>query len=363
MTVYIDLVEELPLLLYASDSTLSRVIGAMGSLEAADLARVDLSRLAGSAGVLRDLAQAIAEDLAPPAPEMAERRLEELVPGLAVASGSVDIGDVPQRLYNILGRHAALEYRDLAKLRLSDPALLWKGAGVQATRDLLSHAIEVGLQARLCQPPASSMRMASARVGSSSTANGWRSAPDAIPTPCAVCQFARTHLVGIAFGNGRAMHVLDAAHSVVATCCRQCEDGPSSPVDAQVVRRLLRDADDRIVVDDDDHRIYDSLSWLLFRSRRLREAVEGALCNLGGEACVEEIANTIRSSNGTWRAAKDGQVRSALCAHQRIERSRKGVFRLKSASSTPEGKPPIAPHESEPRIAKTADDIVFKGDG
>ncbi len=31
LTVYIDLVEELPLLLYASDSTLSRVIGAMGS--------------------------------------------------------------------------------------------------------------------------------------------------------------------------------------------------------------------------------------------------------------------------------------------------------------------------------------------
>lgn len=204
----------------------------------------------------------------------------------------------------------------------------------------------------------------SEHVASSPIAKGERRIPEA--TPCSDCQPARTHLLGLASGDGRAMHILDAAHSVVATCCRECKDGPPSAVDAYVVRRLLQDTDD-VVVDDD--RIYDLLSWRLFQSPQLVDAAEGALHRLGGEACLVEIADTIRSNNATWGAATNAQVSATLYVQKRrFELLGRAVFRLKDGSST---HPPEVPEEpgtkpsrsaSQLRVAQTAEDIEFRGD-
>lgn len=141
MKFSIDLVEELPLLVYAGDQALDATAALLAAVGESDLGEIDASRLAGTAD-LRRLARILAEDTIPRSAEMMARTLGELVPGLASVSGSIGVGDVSMRLYNALGRHQALSYREIACVRPEVALHSWYSVGVKLVRELLVHTIE-----------------------------------------------------------------------------------------------------------------------------------------------------------------------------------------------------------------------------
>jgi hypothetical protein len=144
---YVDLLEELPLLVFVNDETLDRVIEIGQLHEGPEILRVDLASLVGSERH-RQLASVVADSTVVTDPDASALSLVELVVGLRMARGTVEVGDVPQRLYNLLGRHHALDYPSFSRLHLSD-CFAWQGVGIKSIRDLLAEAIEVGLEAAL----------------------------------------------------------------------------------------------------------------------------------------------------------------------------------------------------------------------
>jgi hypothetical protein len=148
LSIHVDLLEELPLLVFVDDETLRRVFQIAQSPDGPDAPLVDLVALVESPR-LCDLMDELAESPLAAHPEASCMILRELVPGLRHATGCVEIGDVPQRLFNLLGRHHALGYQCLSTLRLRDLLYAWEGAGVKSAGALLAEAIDVGLRSSL----------------------------------------------------------------------------------------------------------------------------------------------------------------------------------------------------------------------
>ena len=148
MSIHVDLLEELPLLVFLDDETLARICRIAQVSAVSDGLLVDLPALVLSPR-LRQLADELAAGPLPTHPEASGLSLRYLVTGLRTARGSVQVGDVPMRLFNLLGRHDALDYERLGDLRLSDLLLYWQNAGMKSARALLAEAIAVGLQSSL----------------------------------------------------------------------------------------------------------------------------------------------------------------------------------------------------------------------
>jgi hypothetical protein len=186
-------------------------------------------------------------------------------------------------------------------------------------------------------------------------------------TPCSMCEQAKLAALALISAEARPAHIEDVAHSVSVALCAKCGSELSSDVDGSLMQRLLRGST-QVIVDGDQ--VYRLEVWRLSRSKKLVEAVEGALSRLGGKARASDVAATIRDHSDVFSEVRLDQVRSCLYA-QSYQRRRfvvlgDGVFCLPNC--VPEGAERYAPKShveilsSGPREAVHAYQIVLRDD-
>jgi len=187
-------------------------------------------------------------------------------------------------------------------------------------------------------------------------------------SPCLACDQAKEAAVALVSADARPVHIEDVAHSITNTVCKECGAEVELEMDGRMVQRLVQPST-RVVVD--NGYAFRTEDWRLRRSKKLVDALEGALHRLGGKAKIEDVAAVVRDNSETFTDATLGQVRSCLYA-QSAQRKRflllgGAVFCLPSAvlegadSEIPRSRRSDEQNNG-PREAVHAHQIVLRGD-